>query len=186
MLSNQDHLAEEVTVCLHNHMWPFIQDVFVLIVENVFSLRFVDLSWNFTDGRSSYNMVRLNVCYACSPTSNALRRSLTIAVAATVPVDMLTRSDSTGDSVFSQLFSIISIRDLISQDDAVWKCIGLSSRSAFSGTRLYTRRSSSLLTAPGYKLNPLVLMASVCPCSPFLRSLDRQGFFRRSCWSQAE
>ena len=41
--------------------WPFIWDVFVLIVENVFSLYFIALSWNYTDGGSSYNLVHLNV-----------------------------------------------------------------------------------------------------------------------------
>ena len=43
-----------------------------------------------------------------------------------------------------------------------------------------------MLTSPGYKLNALVPLASVCPCSPFLLSFDRQGFFRRGYWSQAE
>ena len=94
--------------------WPFIRDVFALIVVNVFSICFVVLSWNFTDGGSSSNMVHLNVWYASSPTSNALRRSLTTAGWATVPLDRLTRSDSSGDSGFSQLFSIRSIRDLMS------------------------------------------------------------------------
>ena len=87
---------------------------FVLIVENVFSLCFVVLSWNFTDGGSS-NLVHLNIWYASSPTSNALRRSLTTAGGgATVPVHRLTRSDSSGVSGFSQFFSIRSIRDLMS------------------------------------------------------------------------
>ena len=95
-------------------VWPFIRDVFVLIVENVFSLCFVILSWNFTDGESSSNMLSLNVLYASYPTSNALRRSLTIAGGATVPVDRLTTTDSPGYSLFSQLFSIISIMDLMS------------------------------------------------------------------------
>ena len=94
--------------------WPFIRDVFALIVVNVFSICFVVLSWNFTDGGSSSNMVHLNVWYASSPTSNALRRSLTTAGWATVPLDRLTRSDSSGDSGFCQLFSIRSIRDLMS------------------------------------------------------------------------
>ena len=40
--------------------WPFIRDVFLLIVENVFSLCFVVLC-NFTDGGSSSNLVHLNV-----------------------------------------------------------------------------------------------------------------------------
>ena len=93
--------------------WPFIRDVFVLIVENVFSLRSIVLSWNFTNGGSSSNMVHLNVRYASSPTSNALRRSLTTADGDTVPVDRLTRADSPGDNGFSQLLSIRSIRDLM-------------------------------------------------------------------------
>ena len=59
-LSHQDHLAEEVSVCLQNPFWPFIWYDFALIVENVFSLCFVILSWNFTDGGSSSNLVRLN------------------------------------------------------------------------------------------------------------------------------
>ena len=41
--------------------WPFIPDVFVLIVENVFNLCFAILSWNFTDGGSSFNLLPLNV-----------------------------------------------------------------------------------------------------------------------------
>ena len=65
-------------------------------------------------GGSSSNMVRINVGYAYSPISNALRISLTITGGATLRVDRLTRSESSGDSVFSQLFSIISIRDLMS------------------------------------------------------------------------
>ena len=40
--------------------WPFIWYDFALIVENVFSLCFVILSWNFTDGGSSSNLVSLN------------------------------------------------------------------------------------------------------------------------------
>ena len=99
---------------LRTTFWPFIRDVFVLIVENVFSLCFVIVSWNFTDDGSSSNLVRLNVWNASSPTSNALRRSLTTAGWVTVPVDRLTRSDSSGDSGFGQLFSIKSIRDLMS------------------------------------------------------------------------
>ena len=79
--------------------WPLIWYDFALIVENVFSLCFVVLSWNFTDGGSSSNMVRLNDWYASSPTSNALRRSLTTADGSTVPVDRLTRSDSLGDNL---------------------------------------------------------------------------------------
>ena len=43
---------------------PFIRDVFVLIVEDVFSLCLVIVSWNFTDGGSSSNLVRLNIRYA--------------------------------------------------------------------------------------------------------------------------
>ena len=43
--------------------WPFIRNVFVLmpvlIVENVFSLCSVVLSWNFTDGGTSSNLVHL-------------------------------------------------------------------------------------------------------------------------------
>ena len=78
--------------------WPFIWYEFALIVENVFSLCFVILSWNITDGGSSSNLVRLD-WYASSPTSNALRRSLTIAGGATVPVDRLTRSDLSGDNL---------------------------------------------------------------------------------------
>ena len=118
-----------------------------------------------------------------------------------MPVDRLTRSDSSGDSEFSQLFSSKSIRDLMYgmlhlslcldptyQDEEVWNYLGLSCPSAFSCKQPYTRRSSStdLLTAPWFKLNPLVPLASVCPCSPFIRSFDRQGFFRRGCWSQCE
>ena len=34
-----------------------------------------------------------------------------------------------------------------------------------------------MLTASGYKLNALVPLTCVYPCSPFLRSFDRQGFF---------
>ena len=49
--------------------WPLIRDVFVLIVENVLSLCFVILSWNFTDGGSSYTMIRLNnVSVRCTMT----------------------------------------------------------------------------------------------------------------------
>ena len=44
-----------------NTFWHFIQDVFVLIGENVFSFCLVILSWNFTDSGSSSNPVRLNV-----------------------------------------------------------------------------------------------------------------------------
>ena len=60
-----------------------------------------------------------------------------------MPVDRLTRSDSSGDSGSSQLFSIKSTRDLMSassflsshpedQDDSVWNCLGLSYPSTFS------------------------------------------------------
>ena len=84
---------------LRTTFWPFIWYDFALIVENVFSLCFIVLSWNFTDGGSSSNLVRLNDWYASSPTSNALRRSLTTAGGATVPLDRLTGSDSSGDNL---------------------------------------------------------------------------------------
>ena len=172
--------------------WPFVRDVFVLIVENVFSLCSVVLPWNFTDGGSSSDLVHLNVCYASSPTSNA-RRPLTTADGATVTVDRITRSDSSGDNGFSQLFSSrsIRIRDLMYgmlhtsfsldptyKDEEVWKYLGLSCPSSFSDTLPYTRRLSStdLLTASGFKLNPLVPLASTCPCSPFIdRLVDRDS-----------
>ena len=60
-LSYQDHPAEEVPSAFRTTFWPYICDVFVLIVENVFSLCFIIVSWNFTDDESSSNLVRLNV-----------------------------------------------------------------------------------------------------------------------------
>ena len=48
-LSYQDHLAEEVRSAFRTTYWLFIRDVFVLIVENVFSLCIVIL-WNYTVG----------------------------------------------------------------------------------------------------------------------------------------
>ena len=56
-LSYPDHLAEEVSVCLQNHILPFHSECILLIVDNVFSLCFIILSWNFTDGGSLSNLV---------------------------------------------------------------------------------------------------------------------------------
>ena len=84
-----------------------------------------------------------------SPTSNALRRSLTTAGGATVPVDRLMRYDSSGDCGFSQFFPIRSIRDLMSASSflilgpyIVWGSLELPwsimSLSVFRYTALYS------------------------------------------------
>ena len=40
--------------------------------------------------------------------------------------------------------------------------------------------------SPWFQTEPLGPPGVCVSCSPFLRSFDRHGFFRRRCWSQAE